>query len=233
MSRGGRSLNPPGSTLTWRVGARRKDCAVHHDAVGLANSGGRIQAERRLDGLAIQRGTMRMNDNSANANEVTVMRIVFLRLAVGLFGERDASGWWRSGFMSPSSTAFLTPVFGSKVLQARYEGVLELARRVHDEHIGVGRVFHPFRLPEVMEQRLFDAVQSAGQELIDAVSSPAASKATLEGLAGKAVDAKSGPAFLGAVDLLNGSGWVSEAASLYASAFAAGVQCFPYFAGAR
>ena len=36
----------------------------------------------------------------------------------------------------------------------RQPGVLEAARRVHDEHIGVGRAFHPFRLPEIMEQRL-------------------------------------------------------------------------------
>ena len=71
------------------------------------------------------------------------MRIVSLRLAVGFLGERDAAGWWRSGFMSSTSSAFLTPVFGSKVLQARYQGVIESARRVHDEHIGVGRVFPP------------------------------------------------------------------------------------------
>jgi len=176
---------------------------------------------------------MRMNGNSANANKVTVMQIVFLRLAVGLLGERDASGWWRSGFMSPTSTAFLTPVFGSKVLQARYQGVLESARRMHDENIGFGRVFHPFRLPEVMEQRFFDAVQSGGQELTYAVSSPAAARATLEGLVGKAAEAKSGPAFLGAADLLNGSSWIAEAASLYASAFDTGIQCFPYFTAAR
>lgn len=145
-----------------------------------------------------------MRDNSVHSREVAVTPVVTLRLAVGLLGERNAARWWQSGFMSPTSAAFLTPLFGSKLLQARYEGVVESARRVHDEHIGVGRVFHPFRLPEVMEQRLFDAARSADQELTDAVSSPAAARAMLEGLAGKAVEAKSGPAFLGAADLLNG-----------------------------
>src|SRR5271165_1656301 len=100
-----------------------------------------------------------MNGNSANTNEATVMQIVSLRLAVGLLGERDVAQWWRSGFMSPTSSAFLAPVFGSKVLQAKYQGALAAAQRVHDEHVGVGRAFHPFRLPEIMEQRLFDAVQ--------------------------------------------------------------------------
>jgi hypothetical protein len=170
---------------------------------------------------------------SANANELIVVPILSLRLAVGLLGERDGANWWRSGFMSLTSAAFLTPVFGSNVIQAKYRGVLESARRVHDEHIGVGRAFHPFRLPEVMEQRIFDVVQSAGLELATAHSSGDAARATLEGLAGKGVEAKPGPAFLGGSDLLDSPRWVAEAASLYAAAFAARVQCFPYFAGVR
>ncbi len=170
---------------------------------------------------------------SGDTNENAVIKIASLRLAVGLLGERDAAQWWRSGFMSPTSAAFLTPVFGSKVMQAKYQGVLESARRVHDEHIGVGRAFHPFRLPEVMEQRIFDVVQSASLELANAHSSGDAARAALEGLAGKSVEAKAGPALLGGSDLLDDPGWVAEAASLYAAAFAAGVQCFPYFAGAR
>jgi hypothetical protein len=76
---------------------------------------------------------------SANANELIVVPILSLRLAVGLLGERDGANWWRSGFMSLTSAAFLTPAFGSNVIQAKYQGVLESARRVHDEHIGVGR----------------------------------------------------------------------------------------------
>ena len=98
-----------------------------------------------------------MDGISANANELIVVPIHSVRLAVGLLGERDGANWWRSGFMSPTSAAFLTPVFGSRALQARYEGVLESARRVHDDQIGVGRVFHPFRLLDAMEQPLFDA----------------------------------------------------------------------------
>src|SRR4029077_1374342 len=117
-----------------------------------------------------------------------------LRLAVGLLGERDGAGWWASGFMSPTSGAFLAPVFGSRVLQARYQGVLEAARRQHDERIGIGRAFHPFRLPEMMEQKMFEAVQSAGQELADSVSSADAATATLEGFVDKVVEGKSGPA---------------------------------------
>src|SRR5262245_17569154 len=103
--------------------------------------------------------------HSSDQRESDAIRIATLRLAVGLLGERDNAGWWASGFMAPTGAAFLTPVFGSRILQARYRGVLEVARRVHDERIGVGRVFHPFRLREVVELRVFEAVQSAGREL--------------------------------------------------------------------
>jgi hypothetical protein len=173
-----------------------------------------------------------MPSDSARTGD-NVINIAAMRLAVGLLGERDAGRWWQSSFMSPTSAAFLTPVFGPRVLQARYEGVLESARRVHDDHIGVGRVFHPFRLPEVMEQRLFDAVQSAGEELNHIILSPDAAKSALAGLVAESVEPKSGPALLGGTELLVEPSWVASAASLYAAAFAAGVQCFPYFSGSR
>ena len=101
-----------------------------------------------------------------------IIRLVSLRLAVGLLGERDNAGWWTSGFFTPTSTAFLAPVFGVNTFQARYQGVLEAAKRSHDERIGVGHVFHLFRLPESLEQRLFEAVESFSSELNATVASP-------------------------------------------------------------
>ena len=83
-----------------------------------------------------------MNGKLYEQSELSVVRIAALRLAVGLLGERDAAGWWTSAFLSPTSTSFLAPVFGGNTFQARYQGVLEAAKRVHDERIGVGHVFH-------------------------------------------------------------------------------------------
>lgn len=159
--------------------------------------------------------------------------ILALRLAVGLLGEKDQAGWWPSNFMSPTSSAFLTPVFGSNIAQARYQGVVEAAKRAHDERIGVGRAFHPFRLPEVMEQRLFDGMQSRGNDLAETLSSVDLAKSALGRLARKQVEARSGPALIGTTAALDGPAWVADAAWLYAAAFGAGVQCFPYFAGSR
>ncbi len=80
---------------------------------------------------------------------------------------------------------------------------------------------------------LFDAVQSEYQDLADTVSSRETAKTTLEKLANKTSDAKSGPALLGTAETLDKAGWVTEAASLYFAAFGAGIQCFPYFTDAR
>lgn len=167
------------------------------------------------------------------SDELTETRIISLRLAVGCLGERDNAGWWQSGFMSPTSSAFLMPVFGSKSSQTRYEGVVESARRVHDERIGVGSAFHPFRLPESMEQRLFDRAHSMGRGLVDETFSADQARVTLERLADKPVTARSGPALVGAAAMLDEPDWIGEVASLYLAAFSADVQCFPYFNDAR
>jgi hypothetical protein len=174
-----------------------------------------------------------MNGKTSEEGELAVMRIAALRLAVGLLGERDGAGWWTSAFLSPTSTSFLAPVFGGNTFQARYQGVLEAAKRVHDERIGVGHVFHLFRLPESIEQRLFESIQSGGSDLANTISSPEFARATLQGSVTKAVVAKSGPALMALPEAIETAGWMTEAASLYSAAFGAGVQCFPYFPGDR
>ena len=74
------------------------------------------------------------------------------RFTIGYLGEREQFGWWQSAFFSTSSRAFLDPVFPRTRFVAQCHGVTLAAARVHDERIGVGRVYHLFRLPEEMEQ---------------------------------------------------------------------------------
>jgi len=152
-----------------------------------------------------------------------------MRFAVGLLGEREQAGWWPSSFMSPTSSAFLMPVFGANILHARYQGIVEASKRVHDERIGVGRVFHLFRLPEATEQRLFDALSSNEGKMGTPLLSPEAASVALSVLAVASTEAKEGPISIGSVEDLGRKDWLSIAASLYAAAFAAEVQCFPYF----
>jgi hypothetical protein len=172
-----------------------------------------------------------VSEDSSRRNDTIVGQVVSLRLAVGLLGERENAGWWASGFTSSTSVSFLSPIFGTKVLQSRYHGVLEAAKRVHDERIGVGRTFHLFRLPEAVERRLFDAVQLGDHDWGDTLSSSASATTVLERLAKKVSEPRPGPALVGGGAALDGNEWVADVASLYAAAFGAGVQCFPYFTG--
>src|SRR5690606_39371014 len=94
-------------------------------------------------------------------NEPDLAKLLQLRLAVGFLGERDQLAWWPTSFFAAASKPFLDPVFVKSALQAQYHGVVEAARRVHDERLSVGS-FHLFRRPEEMAQDLFAAVKQEG-----------------------------------------------------------------------
>src|SRR6266498_2626769 len=82
-----------------------------------------------------------------------------MRAVVGFLGEREQYAWWQSSFFSAQNRAFLAPVFGRTQLLAQAMGVTRAASLVHDERIGVGRVFHLFRLPEDVEERVHQTIQ--------------------------------------------------------------------------
>ena len=156
-----------------------------------------------------------------------------LRFVVGYLGEAAQHNWWQSNFFSTSSSSFLDPVFAKTPMLARYHGVKEAARRVHDDHIGVGRVFHLFRLPESTEQALFEMLQDpammglVGKDL----ESPETAADALHEIAGSAGNLHEGPVQIGVVADLDGAHWLSHAARCYQAAFRAGSRSFPYLAG--
>jgi len=78
--------------------------------------------------------------------------LALIRIVIGYLGERAHFGWWQSSFFIQGSSAFLSPIFSRTQLLAQYNGVTRAAALVHDERIGVGYVYHLFRLPEEIEQ---------------------------------------------------------------------------------
>ena len=164
-------------------------------------------------------------------NAKLIHQIVGLRLAVGLLGEQGQSAWWSSGFLGRHAHAFLNPVFGSKTRMAQYHGVTEAACRVHDERIGVGRVFHLYRLPETIEQRISDAFQegSLPEDVTRCFESPEAAESVLANLAKGPAEAKPGPVRLGGADMINSSDGVALVAAIYRASFHSGIKCYPYF----
>jgi hypothetical protein len=171
---------------------------------------------------------------TASANEIGRLRIV-----VAYLGEKGQHDWWPSEFFSPNAPAFLAPVFAKTTPLAQYQGAKEAARRVHDEHLGIGRVFHLFRLPESIEQAVFEVLQdpaNADALRSDIESQDAAVAALLALAAGNAINppnpqpaqVQQGPIQMGTALDLDGARWLSSTAHCYQAAFTAGVRSFPY-----
>ena len=155
--------------------------------------------------------------------------IATLRCAVGMLGEKDHAGWWASSFFSNASSTFMAPLFPRTGLLAQCHGVTAAATRVHDERIGVGEVFHLFRLPEDMERGVHELLQDSEKaegiqkNLADADSA----RAFLE--QGEEAKADVGPTLISDIaGLRDQQNWQSVAAK-YAAGFRSESEVFPYF----
>lgn len=155
--------------------------------------------------------------------------IAELRVLVGYLGEKGQANWWGSEFFGPTAAAFLSPIFNRSLSLAQYQGVTAAATKVHDEAIGVGRIYHLFRLPIGLEQAASEMFSDAG--FVDSLKSHLASReaalSRLGDLAAKGQPATPGPVSLGTIgdDLLGG---LKRAAGIYHSALKGGLQSFPY-----
>lgn len=149
------------------------------------------------------------------------------RLLVGFLGERAQFGWWPTAFYEASSRLFLEPIFSQTAAVAQYHGVVEAARRLHDEHLSVG-TFHLFRLPEEVEQDLHMLVQS-GAEGLSAETLGRDKHSALDVLAHMVGSEKKtgvGPVAIGNVE--DAPDRLTEIASVYHAAFISGAPAFPY-----
>lgn len=152
-----------------------------------------------------------------------------LRLLVGYLGEKDQGNWWSTTFFAPSSRYFLEPVFARTTRLAQYNGVREAARRLHDEQIGIGNVFHLFRLPEEMEQDLQQLVVNAPDEWFAEIASRETALTVLRTLSGEAISISEGPQSIGSLKELDRPSGSQALAQCYLAAFEQGIRTFPYF----
>ena len=119
---------------------------------------------------------------------------LFMRLLVGYLGEKDQFNWWPTTFICSFSNLFLSPVFPRTTLLSQYHGILEAARRLHDERIGVGSVFHLFRLQEVHEQELHGILSDDGPSLsMESFASMDSALSALQKIADGDTSASEGP----------------------------------------
>ncbi len=152
-----------------------------------------------------------------------------MRLLVGFLGERAQFAWWPTAFYESSSRLFLEPVFSKTSRLAQYHGVLEAARRLHDEHLNVGS-YHLFRLPEEIEQDIHSLAQTrASEELARQV--PQDKEAALESLkrlAGTSASVSAGPNAVGNIKDIDSATTLKTIAGTYLSAFTQNARTFPY-----
>lgn len=156
-------------------------------------------------------------------------KIAELRVLIGYLGEKGQANWWGSEFFSTTAAAFLAPIFNRSLFLAQYQGATAAAAKVHDEAIGVGHIYHLFRLPIGLEQASADALNDTAfvQTVQARLANRELAMARLAELAEKAESASPGPISLGQMSQdLNDE--LRRASGLYCAALTSGIQTFPY-----
>jgi len=156
--------------------------------------------------------------------------IAKLRLLIGYLGEKDKYNWWQSSFFAPTSTSFLNPIFGKTSFIAQYQGVKEAATKIHDEYIGVGEVYHLFRLPENIEISLFQLIhdESFVLEIQEILTDKEMTQKALSKMILSSSKLKEGPVLIGDIDEFLMEASLSDIANLYNSAFINNTRVAPY-----
>lgn len=155
-----------------------------------------------------------------------------LRILVGYLGERAQFAWWPTAFYEASSRLFLEPVFSRTSQLAQYHGVVEAARRLHDEHLSVGS-YHLFRLPEEVEEDLHEIVQGpeSTEFGLQVLHNKETALSYLRTQGGDLSVKSLGPAAIGNIGDLDSPNTLSSIAAAYLSAFSQDAKTYPYLVG--
>jgi hypothetical protein len=158
-------------------------------------------------------------------------KLALYRTVVGYLGEREQFGWWQSSFFVQGSSAFLSPIFSRTQTLAQCTGVTRAATLVHDERIGVGKVYHLFRLPEEMEQGIHQSLyeEELGKYIDLSIRSRDSAMDYLRQNSLATIQPSVGPVRVGETKEIRDQKTWSLSAGLYLCAFENRQQIFPYF----
>lgn len=158
------------------------------------------------------------------------VQIAALRLLIGFLGEKPQFAWWDTNFLSPIGQQYMAINFPRTALSAGIHSVTDAARRIHDERIGKGGVYHLFRLPSALEEDVHHAILKGHAQLVltqirtkETALDEMKKLATEEDLTG------SGPVLIGQIPELEKPETLGRLAAIYQRAFAIGLPSFPYF----
>lgn len=167
----------------------------------------------------------------------SVQSILNLRILTLALGEAQHAGWWRSGFLSPVGLSHLSYVYPRSNFSAAVRAAGRAAKSMHDSSIGIGNVYHLFRLPQQLERRLDDLLQESESCLLDRFGSMLSEPEKLAnelGQLGTMVGLsrpQAGPRRMGTIQALQRPETVQQLAAAYHAAFQDGIKLFPYFEG--
>jgi len=163
-----------------------------------------------------------------------IKELARLRMAIGYLGEQSKTGWWSSTFSGTNAKAFLGPVFPRTYVLAQLQGVTSAAAKLHDDRIGIGDVFHLFRLPEDLEQSLH-AIQH--EEILDLAASVTANlQSAMRCLSTCAEDRRNdavGPVRIGHLAQLRDTPRWRDVACYYLGGFERDEEVFPFFSDSK
>jgi hypothetical protein len=149
---------------------------------------------------------------------------------VGFLGENTRFRWWDTNFLSKTGLQYLAIPFPRTAFAAGCASVAEAAKRLHDERIGKGGVFHLFRLPSAIEEKLHRYLHGMQPiEILSELEGKEKALAKLKEYAEADVQTREGPVQVGKADKIMTEYIVSELATHYFDAFSNGVKTFPYF----
>jgi hypothetical protein len=162
-------------------------------------------------------------------NDDVRKNLLKLRLSVGFLGERAQFGWWPTAFFESSSQLFLEPVFTKTSNLAQYQGVIEAARRLHDDHLNVGS-YHLFRLPEEVEHSLHTMAQSPFVgDITNSVASKQSALEVLKSFAKPIISySREGPIVIGRIEDLYSVQFFESTAGSYLWSFEQNKKAYPY-----
>lgn len=167
-------------------------------------------------------------DNRSNQGH---LRLSQLRFAVSFLGERDNAAWWDTGFLGRTGLRYAEFNFPRSTVAAAGVSASEAARRIHDDRIGRGGVFHLFRLPPAIEESVHFAMLHGDPEPIKCmIADRQTALEALKQMGGAGgVKGVEGPVQVGAVaDILTKEA-VSALAGHYLNGFLNEKRVFPYF----
>ena len=156
--------------------------------------------------------------------------LITIRAVVGFLGEKPQFEWWDTNFLSDIGLKYLNIIFPRTYFSAGLNSVTEAAKRLHDNRIGKGGLYHLFRMPEFVEhriaRRLFDFNSSV---LLTYIKNKETALEHLQSMVGSSVKTGEGPIQIGTGKNLTQLSYIRRIAKHYADAFENGIETFPYF----